>query len=277
MLTVTALYTYPVKSCGVLAHESIALNERGLVYDRQWMIVADEGKPVSAFVSQRDYPTLARIQPRLSREQLTLSAPQMGEIGVPLPVTGGERRVRVVVWNDVCEAFDEGVLVSEWLSAFLGARVRLVRMADDFTRLTSDKYTDQPAPVGFADGYPLLLTTQASLDDLNARIAAKGKLPVEMARFRPNVVVSGEMPAFAEDNWRKITLGAVPFDVVKPCARCSITTVNQADGTIPDVKEPTATLASYRRTEDGKVLFGQNIIHRGLGTLRVGDAVTVVL
>jgi len=275
-LNITALYTYPVKSCGVLSHTSIALNERGLLYDRQWMIVEDDGKPVSEFVTQRNHPKMTLIQPKFSRDNLLLSAPQMGEAIVPLALTGTETRRYAGVWGDHCEAVDEGDLVAEWLSAFLEKRVRLVRMAEEVTaRITSDKYTDKPAPVGFSDGYPLLLISQASLDDLNARLEARGKSPVEMLRFRPNVVVGGEDKPFMEDTWQKVMLGGVPFDVVKPCARCVMTTVDPKTGEVPDAKEPTATLATFRRNAEGKVLFGQNVIHRGLGTLKVGDFVTL--
>ncbi|MCS7070738.1 MAG: MOSC domain-containing protein, partial [Anaerolinea sp.] len=161
------------------------------------------------------------------------------------------------------------------LSAFLGEPVRLLRMADAYERVVSPERSPERALTAFSDGYPLLLIGTASLDELNRRLAERGKPPVTMQRFRPNVVVSGGEP-FAEDGWRRVLLDGVPFDVVKPCARCVMTTVDPLTGHIPDPHEPLATLATFRRAASGKVMFGQNIIHRGRGTLHVGAPVEVI-
>lgn len=266
---ITALYTYPIKSCGGLSHEHILLTSRGLAYDRQWMFVDEAGR----FLSQREYARLALIRPMITREALVLSAPHMPSISIALQAPIHAPHREVIVWQDPCQAWDEGDFVAEWASHLLEMPVRLVRMADDFTRWTSDKYTSHPAPVGFSDGYPLLLVSQESLDDLNNRLKARNKAAVPMSRFRPNVVIEGSGIPFYEDTVQRVRLGDVPFDVVKPCARCVMTTIDQETGVAPDPHEPTATLATFRRSAEGKVLFGQNVIHRKEGLLRVGDEV----
>lgn len=268
-ITVSALYTYPIKSCGALAHTQLTLDERGPVWDRRWMVVDSDG----VFITQRELPALARIQPAFEGDCLRLSAPKMPDAAVPLQQRDIPAR-SVQVWNDVCEAVDEGDDVAAWLSDYLSEAVRLVRMADGFVRPANTTYAPPNTAVSFADGFPLLLVSDASLDDLNQHLQSRGKMPVPMSRFRPNVVISG-CEAFAEDGWRTITVGGVMMDVVKPCARCVETTVDQATGTIPDPAEPLATLNSYRK-QGSKVLFAQNAVHRAPGMLRVGDTVTVM-
>jgi uncharacterized protein YcbX len=193
---------------------------------------------------------------------------------MPVPLEAGGQRRNVVVWKDTCDGVDTGDETADWLRQVLGIPARLVRIADDFQRQTSTTHTDTPGEVGFADGYPLLFISEASLDDLNSRLTARGKAPVPMNRFRPNVVIAGCEP-FAEDTWRQVVIDGIGFDIVKPCARCVITTVDQVMGETPDVREPLATLATYRRGANGGAMFGQNVIHRGRGTLRIGDTVEV--
>ncbi len=272
-LRVSALYTYPIKSCAGLTHAEILLDQRGPVFDRRWMVVADSDLMRGIFLTQRELPRMALIRPHFGIDSLRVDAPDRPTLDVSLAEHGG-RSLDVVIWKDATKGLDEGDEAAAWFSDFLETPVRLVRMAEATVRPVSLHYTDQSAQVSFADGYPLLLTTDASLEDLNARMIRRGEQPVPMNRFRPNVVVSGAEP-FEEDTWHEITIGAIPFEVCKPCARCSIPTVDQARGDAPDVREPTATLATFRRTSESKVMFGQNVIHRGLGTLCVGDRVTV--
>jgi hypothetical protein len=181
--------------------------------------------------------------------------------------------MRVRVWDDTCEAWDEGDAAAAFLSAFLGTPARLMRMADSWVRPVDEDYAPQPAQTGFADAFPLLVLSEASLAELNRRIELRGRRTVSMDRFRPNLVVTGCEP-FAEDRWRTIRVGAVLLDLVKSCARCAITTVDQARGLVPDHEEPLATLATFRREGD-KVLFGRNAVHRGPGRISVGDLVSV--
>jgi uncharacterized protein YcbX len=249
------------------------LDARGFAHDREWMIVQDDDEERGMFLTQRELSELALIQPALSDDALTLCAPEMPPLVVPLAHDADARTLPVVVWRDTCIGVDEGDAAASWVSAHLGLAARLVRMQPGFVRPVDVTYAKTPAQTGFADGYPLLVISEASLADLNARLVKRGKAPVPMARFRPNIVVSG-CDAYAEDEWTRIEIGGVPLDCVKTCARCAITTVDPATATIPDAQEPLATLATYRKISRG-VIFGQNVVHRGLGRLSVGDAVTI--
>lgn len=263
-MRVSELNCYPVKGCRGTALLEARVGARGIVGDRTFMLVDDDG----CFITQRSYPRMALIEPRLTDDSLSLSAPDMDALSIPV-LRHGERR-QVVVWRDGCEAIDQGDAAAEWASSFLGTSCRLVRMADDFVRRVDPEYavTDRDQ-VGFADGYPFLLTTEESLADLNARMAA----PLPMNRFRPSIVVVGSEP-YAEDGWHRIRIGAIVFSVVKPCARCEVTTTDQS--TAERGREPLRTLATYRRVQGKGVMFGQNLIHDSTGVIRVGDAVELL-
>lgn len=268
-MQLSQIFTYPIKSCGALSHTAIEIGERGPVFDRQWMVVDSDGM----FITQRELPQLAVIQPNLNGDTLSIIAPGMPEIHVPLARDGGEIW-RVQVWKDTCNAWDEGDEVANWLSDYLDVDARLVRMADGYLRQVDKTYAADNTSVSFADAFPLLIVSEASLNDLNEHMAARGKDTIPMSRFRPNLVVSGA-DAFAEDSWRTVQVGNITIDVVKPCARCATTTVDQASGTIPDIAEPLATLNTFRK-QNGKVMFAQNAIHRAPGVVRVGDAIQVL-
>ncbi|MDP9000583.1 MAG: MOSC N-terminal beta barrel domain-containing protein [Myxococcota bacterium] len=263
---VSALFVYPVKSCGGIALERAVLDACGLSHDRRWMIVDDEGR----FVTQRTEPRLALVGVSLTHDALVLTAPRMSALALPLwPQDGpsGRRIRRVVIWRDEVDAFDCGEDAARWASDWLGSRASLVFMPDDVARPVNPKHGRAGDLVSFADAFPVLLASSSSLADLNARMA----VPVPMERFRPNIVVSG-CPSWAEDTWTRICISDVPLRVVKPCTRCVITTVDQhtADRGV----EPLRTLASFR-TRENEVLFAQNCIHDGRGTVAVGDLVTV--
>jgi uncharacterized protein YcbX len=261
MTHVASLHIYPIKSCAGVSVDAATLDRRGLVGDRRFMIVGEDG----VFLSQRELPRLALIVPRIADGAITLSAPGTDTMTTPM-VADGPRRT-VVVWRDTCDAVDQGHDPSRWLSDHLGVAARLVRLADDFARHVDPVYATSPTDeVSFADAYPLLLIGEASLADLNTRLAA----PLPMNRFRPNVVVRGSEP-YAEDTWRDIEIGEVRAAAVKPCARCVTTIVDQSTG--ERGKEPLRTLATYRRRRDGEVYFGQNVIHANTGTIWVGDPV----
>jgi uncharacterized protein len=267
-IVLTHIYTYPIKSCGALSHTRIELDARGPVWDRRWMIVDTDG----IFITQREIPALALVQPQIERDHLWLSAPGMTGIDVPIQRSAGPCRY-VQVWQDVCEALDEGDDVAAWVSDYLDYDARLVRMPDGYVRQVDPKYARQPAQTGFADAFPLLIASEPSLAELNRRLVERGRDAVPISRFRPNLVVSGCEP-FAEDTWHTVEIGPITLDIVKPCARCATTTVDQATGTIPDSAEPLATLNTFRK-RDGKVMFAQNAIHRATGILEVGSAVMV--
>jgi uncharacterized protein YcbX len=273
-LHITHLYTYPIKGCAPLEHDSIALTARGLYADRGWMLVSAADGEQGQFLTQREIPRLSVIQPSFAADALQIAAPDHGTITLPLTIPPDAPTRPVTIWKDTAIAHDEGDAAAAWLSDFLAYPVRLVRMADAHYRRVDPRYAPETAQTGFADGYPILLTNESSLDDLNVRMQMRGKMPVPMSRFRPNIVVQGASP-FAEDRWAAFRINDLPFEGVKLCARCAVTTVDQAAGVIPDVQEPTATLATFRKRERG-VMFGQNVVHRGVGQLHVGAHVEIV-
>jgi uncharacterized protein YcbX len=269
-LEITALFTYPVKSCRAIPHREIALDDWGMSWDRRWMVVDAEGQ----FLTQRTYPRMAQIDVAISAEALSIHAPGQPVLRVPLDAERSPL-TQVVVWRDATEAWDEGDAAADWFSRFLGDSVRMVRMPDDFVRPVNPKYATKPSRVSFADAYPVLVASEESLADLNRRLGERGARPVTMDRFRPNFVVRGA-EAWAEDGWRQLRCGDLLLDVVKPCTRCPITTTDQSTGEIPEPGEPLATLATFRRWE-GSVIFAQNVIHRSPGILKVGDVLEVVV
>lgn len=262
---VISLHCYPVKSCAGLSLTEARLEPRGIEHDREFMLVEAGG---ARFMTQRDHPRMALIRPLVEESGIRLEAPDMPPLEVPIDFLGPP--VVVAVWKDPCLAVDQGEHAAGWLSEFLGISCRLVRMADGFARGVNPAYrvTDGDQ-VGFADAFPFLLISQEALDDLNTRLP----FPVRMNRFRPNIVIAGHGIPYLEDRMGRIRVGQVEFDVAKPCTRCVITTTDQE--TTARGKEPLATLAKYRRIPGG-VAFGQNLIHRTLGMLRVGDQVDVL-
>jgi uncharacterized protein len=262
-LTLSHLNVYPVKSCRGIPLGTATLDRWGIQHDRNWMVVDVEGR----FVSQRTQPRLALVEPAVGRECLTLRAPEMAALELPVTGRAGPERT-VSVWDSVCRALDQGDAAAEWFSRYLGQPMRLVRIGAGFERAVSETAYPAGAEVGFADGYPLLVLSLASLAALNARLSK----PVPMNRFRPNLVIDG-CSAFDEDGWTRIRVGRVTFQLVTQCQRCVITTVDQATGT--STTEPLATLATFRRSGDG-VVFGRNAIHQDVGLLRVGDGIEVL-
>lgn len=260
-----SIHVYPLKSGRGVRVDEAEVAETGLRHDRRWMITDEAGR----FLTQRQDPRLARIVPTLERDALRLSAPNVPDLLVALDPSGAPGEpVRVRVWGDEVAARRVGREADAWLEALLGAPRRLVRFGPEADRPVDPDVARPDDRVAFADGFPFLLTGAASLDDLNARMTA----PLEMERFRPNLVVSGA-PPFDEDDWRVVRVGNLPFRVVKPCVRCSITTVDPVTAEVGN--EPLRTLATFRRTSRG-VTFGQNAIHDATGMLRTGDPVRVL-
>ncbi|MCU7843481.1 MAG: MOSC domain-containing protein [Candidatus Thiodiazotropha sp. (ex Monitilora ramsayi)] len=262
-LRLSAIYRYPVKSLAGENLQAARVDTFGLENDRRWMVVDPDGE----FLTQRELPRMTLIGTEITGEGLQLQAPGMPSITLEKPDReGGQIHVRV--WNDRCPAQLCADKVHVWLSDFLNRPCRLVHMADETVRQVDPKYATQGDRTAFADGFPLLLISQASLDDLNSRLT--DSLP--MIRFRPNLVVSGCGP-YAEDHWRKIRIGDLTLRVVKPCSRCKITTVDP--GTGETGSEPLKTLSGYRR-EGNRVFFGQNLVHEGTGELALDMPVEVV-
>ena len=271
---INGLFVYPVKSCRGIEFERVALTERGLLHDREWMIVESSQGNRAQFVTQREIPKLALIETALSDDALILRAPEMGEVNVEFGANGSMHDV--VVWRDTVRALDQGDRIAHWLSAFVGAKVRLVRFDQRTQRQCNPQFTgDSCAHTQFADGYPLLVIGRRSLDDLNGRLRAKGVAELPMNRFRPNLVIDG-LEAYDEDHIHELKFDEVKLRVVKPCTRCQITTTNQATAEVGD--EPLRTLAGYRNNSRfGGVTFGVNaIVVGGAGaTVAVGAAVDV--
>ncbi len=266
---VSALHTYPIKSCAGLTHQTLSFDNFGPAWDRRWVVTDSDGM----FYTQRELPPMALIQPTFEADMLKLTAPGMSTICVPLEAERGSSR-SVRVWKDTCEAWDEGDALAQWFSDYLKVDARLTRMTDTFVRTVDPKYAPYKAQVGFADAYPALIVSEASLDNLNQHLIERGSEALPMKRFRPNIVISDSEP-FAEDTWREAQIGNMTFDLVKACARCVMTTVDPATGTVPNPAEPLATLNTYRKQDRG-VMFAQNAIHRASGVLNVGDVVNVV-
>lgn len=258
MTRIAALYIHPVKSLHRIDVAALNLEPWGPRGDRRWLVVSPEGK----FMTQRQYPAMARIITALEGENLYLS----GGTATPLmlvPPGPNAPLALVSVWKDRdIEARDAGDAAAEWVSTFLETPCRLVYMAAPERA--------RPAAFGsvsFADGFPLLVTNTASLTDLNERLDQ----PVPMERFRPNIVVESETP-WAEDTWRILKIGSVELELVKPCSRCIVTTIDQETGTIPVAREPLRTMTGFRH-QPGGVMFGQNAIIRRGGAIRLGDQI----
>jgi uncharacterized protein YcbX len=223
----------------------------------------------STFLSQRAIPRMSLIETTLSDDALQLKAPGLEMVEVPKNLET-PTPVDVVIWNDTCSAVDCGDDAAEWLSEFLKVQCRLVTMGKTYSRAVSAKYSTKKDQVSFADVFPFLLVSSASLRDLNDRL----DMPVPMNRFRPNLVVSGCEP-YAEDHWDHLAIGSLTFRVSKPCARCTVPGVDQSTG-VPGT-EPLATLATYRKFEGGKVYFGQNLVNeQKSGELVLGSEVIIL-
>jgi uncharacterized protein YcbX len=249
---------YPVKSLAGIPVTAAELDEFGLAQDRRWMVVDAAGR----FHTQRWRPRMALVGTALEGGGVRLSAEGLPDLLVP---PGGGSTGGVAVWDDICVAEGCGPEPDVWISRFLGEACRIVYMPDTTRRPTRRRRRESLGRVGFADAYPFLLLSEASLGDLNARLEA----PLPMNRFRPNVVVRG-VEAYAEDAWSAIRIGEVDFVVTKACVRCVLTTIDQQ--TAVAGKEPLRTLATYRKQGDG-VVFGVNLAHVARGSLRVGDSV----
>jgi hypothetical protein len=270
----SGLFLYPVKSLRGCAVSVADVDALGIVGDRRFMVVDETGK----FLTQRTLPRMACIATSLSNGALTLSADDAGEVRVARTSEPGIARRTVNVWrSEGLQADDCGEHAAQWLSDFLKTKCRLVRIGSAFERPVNKPGKSQPGDVvSFADAYPFLIISEASLDNLNDRLAAAGADAVPMDRFRPNLVVAGCNP-FAEDAWPRIRVGDIVFRRGGPCARCVVTTTDQRTG--ERGKEPLRTLALYRRAHDdpSDVNFGQNLIHETKrGALRVGDAIEVL-
>jgi len=261
-LRLTGLHVYPIKSAAGLAPAEWEVDTLGLRYDRRWMVVDRQGR----MITQRTHPRLALVRPSVGDGTLRVEAEGMPALELPLSPAPAVS-LSVTIWGDTCLATWSGDRAARWFSDVVEADCSLVHVPESSARTVDPDYAPPGHRVGFADGFPLLLISQESLADLNRRL----EVPLPMNRFRPNLVIAGG-DAFGEDRMAPFGIGSVRFTVVKPCDRCVVTTTNQE--TAERGLEPLRTLATFRRW-DGKVFFGQNVVHEGTGRLRVGDSLQV--
>ena len=258
----SSLHVYPIKSAAGFAPREWPVATLGLRFDRRWMVVRGNG----TMLTQRTYPRLGQIRPTIGERTLRVETAGMPPLELPLE-PGASVSVPVTIWDDHCAATWAGERAARWFSDVLETDCSLVHIAEAAARTVDPDYAPPGHRVGFADAFPFLLISEASLADLNSRL----ETPLPMNRFRPNLVITGVEP-FGEDHLGTFAIGDMRFTPVKPCDRCVVTTTDQATG--KRGVEPLRTLATYRR-RNGKVLFGQNVIHTGTGRLRVGDALLV--
>ena len=312
-ITISELTIYPLKSCKGINVLSSDITPTGFEFDRSFMIINEkDGK----FVSQRKYPLMSRIETELTTDTLIIKDPnnKLNDLVVTLCEPTAKSTRTVTVWGDKCEAYDYGEAAAVWISKVLGVKygwpsgctLRLVRLASSHIRKTEEKYSLQGGQTGFADGFPFLIASTASLDAINQRIVEKfgnrninssnssnSSIECElitMEHFRPNIVVDG-CEAFEEDTWNVINIKGMNFKVCKPCARCTIPNINPITGEFRKDNEPTATLKDFRKGKhlsnnlnvydqkwDGQVFFGQNLDHGGCTGVKicVEDVVEIV-
>ncbi|MCQ3937809.1 MAG: MOSC domain-containing protein [Chloroflexi bacterium] len=264
MIAVSTLTYYPIKACKGFDVPASNVERMGLEHDRRMMVVTPDG----GFLTQREYPRLALVTPALKKEAVTLSAPGFDSLQIGIQKSGTPTKVSIWKSKNV-DAIDQGDEAANWFSDWLGVSVRLVHFADGFIRRVSREYAVHPDDhTGFADGYPILIASEESLQDLNSRLDSA----IPMNRFRPNLVVRGCEP-FAEDKWKRIRIGGVEMALVKPCARCVVTTIDKE--TLEKSKEPLKTLSAYRKHELGAI-FGVNVIPLNGGRIEVGMSVEVL-
>lgn len=274
MVQIAGLFIYPVKSCRGISLEEAQLDWRGFLHDREFLVV-DE---TDAFLTQRTAPELATVQIALEETGLVLQAPKAGELRLSfsnIEKRSGSRR-RVTIFSDQVLADDVGDEAAEWFSAVLPRPCRLVRIGSSYSRkaplqeIAQAHRSDNAPEISFTDAFPTLLISEESLADLNVRLPES--LPMD--RFRPNIVVRGCAP-YDENTWNAVRSGDIVFGCATPCLRCVITTIDQQTGT-RDGAEPLRMLATYRRAPDGSgVIFGQYLVHSGIGKLHIGDALMI--
>ncbi|CAM3644477.1 MOSC domain-containing protein [Parendozoicomonas haliclonae] len=260
---VSQLAVYPVKSLAQYTASSFQVDSFGFAGDRRWMVVKSQD---GSFITGRAHPAIVLLRALIGADGLTLISPHGDQVQVPYPVS--DQRVMATVWGDTCAAIDAGDEAAHWLSAYLKEDCRLVYMPESTHRQVDPRYAEQGMRTGFADGFPFLLISEASLELLNSKL----EQPITMNRFRPNIVVSGCEP-HEEDSWKRIRIGDIEFSLVKNCTRCVFTTVDPATG--EKGTEPLKTLAGYRRAEKG-IIFGQNMVHHGVGQIDLGMPVEIL-
>lgn len=259
------IFIYPIKATTAVPLQQAEVRPRGLAGDRRWVLVDRYGQ----CLHQRTQPKLAIVKAAGNADG-TLSIAAVGMESIEVPCPDGQRRESVTIWGDEVSAADAGQAAADWFTRFLGLECRLLFMDAAAIRPIAAPYGKDGDVVSFADAIPLLLATEASLADLNSRLAS----PLPMNRFRPNVVIDGSQP-WVEEHWKRVRIGDIEFDVTHACVRCVVTTVDQQAGIKTTDGEPLKTLATFHRSDDG-VCFGINMTPRNTGFIRLSDTVTVL-
>lgn len=267
MISLAAIYIYPIKSFPGLSLNKAIVEDEGIQYDRRWMLVDTKGMAIT----QRKNPELASFKISQQPDGFLITNPSEKSIMIPFDVLSTDE-MEVQVWNDKMMAGLVGESFDSFFTESLGFQTHLVRVTPNMKRVVEPAYNQGNDIVSFADGFPHLLISEESLADLNSRL----ENPVDMSRFRPNLVVRGAVGGFEEDSWKKITIGEISFLIMKPCARCIMTTVDPSTAIKDKTGEPLKTLSQYRK-KDGKVFFGQNLLHTLKGEISLTDDVVVEL
>ena len=266
MLRISQLFIYPVKSLGGISVASAQVTDRGLQYDRRWMLVNEANR----FLSQRELPKMALLQVALEKDRLRIKSAEQPHDDIIIPYDAEEDGMeKVVIWNATCDARRVGEKTDSWFSEKLGLPCKLVFMPDESMRPvdTTSGFHPEGKYTSFADAYPFLLVGEASMQDLNGRLQE----PVSVKRFRPNIVFSGGLP-YQEDEIGDFTINAIHFTGLENCSRCMVPNVDPETGI--SGREPVKTLATYR-LHNKKINFGRNVIHSGTGIIRVGDEIRI--
>jgi uncharacterized protein YcbX len=265
MFIVSDIYIYPIKSLGGFSVTEAIVTEKGFQHDRRWMLVDNEGK----FMTQRQVAAMALLQTAITPDGIYVYHKQHPGKNITIPFLLSPVSIKQVkIWNDICDAWCyDDTTINSWFSEILETECELVYMPDDTKRMVDTDYAKNNETTSFSDGYPFLIIGQSSLDALNTKLTE----PLPINRFRPNIVFTSGEPHI-EDSWQHITISGVDFFGVKTCGRCIITTIDQQ--TAAGNKEPLKTLASYR-VFNNKVKFGMNLLHKGTGVVRVGEAIIV--
>jgi uncharacterized protein len=270
MITVTKLFSYPVKSMGAVSHQTAYCHARGMEYDRSWMIIDENGK----FLTQRELPKMALVQPEIITKNGIFEGLQLryeaDTISIEAAVATGLANPSIItkVWDDTVQVQAINGPINTWISEILGQKVQLVYLPTSNLRLVDERYRKNANDsTSLSDGYPYLIVSEASLQLLEQKVGAK----IDIRRFRPNIVVTG-CTAHAEDTWGGIMADGVSFFGVKPCARCPIPNIDPNTGQkiLPVLK----SLSSYRMINH-KVYFGQNLVISATGLLSVGNQLTI--
>ena len=277
-MIVSELCVYPIKSCQGIKLKQAEVKLKGFLWDREMMLVTKRGK----FLTQRQFPNLAKVQVQFKGERVSLSVQDNSLRPITFSPTLAGTEIEVEIWDESIVAIDQGDEVAEWFHRLLQLdeqkQCRLVRQSPQYIRTLEQPSTVKGKPVSLADNYPFMLTATASLRELNERIVeidGQQSQAIPMNRFRPNIVIETTEP-FIEDNWSLIKIGTVEFAVIKPSSRCIITTIDQERGEKNQLKEPLRTLGTFRQFSEQGVMFGENMIPQNEGTVRVGDRLEVL-